>query len=131
MATIADQILQLKKDFDAVYNAGVREGETPTKRVTLKGPSPGNTVLDLQVENNTIYDITNYYQVNITVPRAMYSAYLYITLPNIENAGITLPDNINKAGDRIETSSAGEAWELSLDSTLGALSLNSSRFKYE
>lgn len=128
--TIAEQILQLKKDFDEVFAAGYSQGQIPVQRVTLRGTTSDAEVLNLRVADNTIYEIYDYEQVNITVPGVNYSSYLYINLPNRNNVSITLPSYINKAGDDPSTAKSGEKWEISMDSGLGALSLNTNRYKY-
>lgn len=129
--TIAEQILQLKKDFDDVFAAGYSQGQIPVRRITLRGTTSGAEVLDLQIVDNTIYEIYDYEQINITAPGGNYSSYLYINLPNRNGVSITLPSHINKAGDNPSTAKSGEKWEISMDSGLGALSLNTNRYKYE
>ena len=130
--TIAQQLLQLKQDFDAVYAAGYSQGQIPVQRIVLNGQISGDAeVLNLSVVDNTIYEIYDYEQINITVPGGNYSSYLYISLPNKNNVSITLPSYINKAGDDPSTAKNGEKWEISMDSGLGALSLNTNRYKYE
>lgn len=128
--TIAEQILQLKKDFDEVFAAGYSQGQIPVQRVILRGTTSDAEVLNLRVADNTIYEIYDYEQINITVPGVNYSSYLYINLPNRNNVSITLPSYINKAGDDPSTAKSGEKWEISMDSGLGALSLNTNRYKY-
>ena len=72
--TIAEQILQLKKDFDDVFAAGYSQGQIPVRRITLRGTTSGAEVLDLQIVDNTIYEIYDYEQINITAPGGNYSS---------------------------------------------------------
>lgn len=123
--TIANQILQLKKDFDDVFQAGIAEGGgTPPKRKTLKG---NLDVLNLTINDNFIYNISNYLEVHISVPKDSYAAYLYIDLPNIDGVKITLPDSLHIVGDSVGRAAKQEKWELSMDSSLGTIVLNTSK----
>lgn len=128
--TIAEKILQLKRDIDAVYQAGLSDGggEAP-KRKKLTGK--GNDTLNLKVEDNTIYNITNYLKVIINPPNGSYQAHLFIDLPNIEGAIITLNNQTNVSGDRLDDQKPGDSWEISLDSSLGTLLLNTTKIAHE
>lgn len=124
--TLAQKILQLKKDIDAVYQAGVADGGgTPPSRVRLVGK--GYDTLDLIVKDNTIYHISQYLKVNIGIPIGSYAAYLYIDLPNADGVKITLPDSLRIVGDSVGRATKQEKWELSMDSSLGTIVLNTSK----
>lgn len=112
-----------------VFNAIIATGIT--HREVLEGNNSADSILNLTIRSNTIYRISKYTQVHINIPIGDYNAYLYIDLPDIEGAHITLPDGLDKAGDPIEEASRGERWELSIDSDLGILTLNTGRISYE
>jgi hypothetical protein len=83
--------------------------------------------LTLSIQDNTIYKISRYLKVNIYPPSGAYQAYLYISLPDTEGVGITIPSNIYCSGDRLENARPGEEWEISMDSSLGTLLLNTTK----
>lgn len=128
--TLADQVLQLKRDLDAIYKAGVADGgNNPPIRKKLIGNE--EQTLNLTIEDNVIYEISAYPIINISIPESDYSAYLYITMPEVDNVLITLPESIKKAGDRLEYVTGGGRWEISMDSSLGTLILNAGKIKHE
>ena len=95
-------------------------GAREIKRSTLTGTS-GN--LDLQVTNDTIYYITGYDTVTITLPNTdYYMAHLFVTFPaDAEEVGFTLPEGVLVSGHDPSTAAPGEHWEVSIDSIGGAL----------
>ena len=110
----------------------VEGGETSydgTRRITLKGS--GNESLKLTFENNTVYDISGYSNLEFVCPEGEYGAYFYITLPSVDNVSIVLPNGLSKAGDRVSGARGGDTWEISIDSSLGILSLNVRVIDYE
>lgn len=123
---IAEKILQLKQDFDAVYAAGVEDGGgAPSYRRTYTGK--GYDTLNLIVQDNTIYTISNYLKVHLSAPSSKYSAYLYISLPDVEGVSLSFDSNIQTAGDRLIHLKPGDTWEVSMDSDLGTLLLQTSK----
>jgi hypothetical protein len=113
-----------------VYAAGLEDGGgQPINRRTLIGK--GYDILSLTVQNNTIYTISNYLKVNISAPSSDYSAYLYISLPEAEGVSISFDSNIPVAGDRLIHIKPGDLWEVSMDSDLGTLLLQTSKIKDE
>ena len=90
-------------------------------RTSLNG-SGGN--LDLLLGNNTIYYITGYDTITISLPDDVYMAHLFVTFPtDAEEVGFLLPEGVMISGHDPLTAAAGEHWEVSIDSMGGALFL--------
>ena len=100
-----------------------------TRRITLAGS--GSESIKFTLDNNTVYAISGYSNIEIACPEDEYSAYFYITLPNVDNVSIVLPKGLSKAGDRVSDARGGDIWEISIDSSLGILSLNVRVMDYE
>lgn len=125
--TLTEKILQLKQDIDLVYQAGLTDSGGPApKRVILTGN--GYESLDLAVEDNTIYSISHYANIHITPPYGTYQAYLYINLPNVASVSVTFAPTLPVSGNNITEAKPGQVWEISMDSVLGALLLDASKF---
>jgi hypothetical protein len=128
--TLAERVLQLKQDIDLVYQAGISDaGGPPPKREILIGKD--YDTLNLQVRDNTIYNISHYSNIFVSPPTGVYQAYLYIDLPVIEDASITFASSIPISGNQVSEAKPGETWEASMDSSLGTLLLNSSKRSHE
>lgn len=128
--TLAQKVLQLKQDIDAVYQAGLADGGgTPPSRVRLVGK--GQDTLDLTVKDNTIYHISEYLKINISPPLGVYQTYLYVNLPAIEGASLSFDKTISVTGHRLEDLKPGDVWEVSMDSSMGTLLLNTSKLDRE
>lgn len=100
-----------------------------THRIKLSGS--GDETLKLTFDNNTVYEISGYSHLEFVCPDGEYGAYFYITLPNVDDVSIVLPGGLPKAGDRVNGAQGGDTWEISIDSSLGILSLNVRVIDYE
>ena len=98
-----------------------RGGGTSLTRLTETGDG-GN--VSIEVKNNTLYRVSGYDTVTITVPEGDYSAHLFVEFPaNAEAVGFVLPKDMEVSGNDPSTAAKGERWEVSLDSMGGAIFL--------
>ena len=126
--TLAEKVLQLKNDIDAVYQAGLSEGGPLPNRVKYEGN--GTNTYRLTIKDNTIYTISNCLKVYISPPtKGNYQAYLQISFPKATGAELSFDSSIPLAGNDLKTLQPGETWEVSMDSSLGTLLLNTSLIK--
>ena len=92
-------------------------------QVDLHDLSGNGGNLDLSVENNSIYYVSGYDTITISVPESgHYTAHMFVTFPNTENAvGFILPQGLETYGDAYTSVGRAEKWEVNIDSVGGAL----------
>lgn len=80
-------------------------------------------VLDLEIEDSTIYYISGYDYINIITPdTGHYTAHMFVSFPtNAATTGISFPEGMPVYGSDLTTLKAGDNWEISVDAVGGML----------
>lgn len=92
-------------------------------QVTLHDLSGNGGNLDLSVENNSIYYVSGYDTITVSVPESgHYTAHMFVTFPNTDTeVGFIMPEGIETYGDDHTIVKRAEKWEVNIDSVGGAL----------
>ena len=88
----------------------------------------GNTSLDVAVENNTVFVVEGYADVNITIPAGLndllfWDCYFFIEFAKADKVSLKLPADIRINGDTPNYVKAGDVWEISINKQGGAILL--------